>query len=306
MHRPGDLVAVPGDAPQRRVGLRVLEARPEVAVVRLAMAPVVAEGLVVGVEDRPVLVRGDRPQLEPDGQRMVRERAGDGPPHLEPEPDRDEAFVAEQRPVRPLDVERPGAEGPLAGARIGGRLRGEAGAGRAVERGADALVPVFGQDGAPALERERGPAPDAPAEGEPDHLAVQLGDQEVAADVEPATPARSRRGACRGRRPRSRRRTPRAAVDDVGQGGPVVREAMAERQARDGRRIGHEDGGRVRRRRGAHQVASGAEGLAVAGAAGRDTEPARLVERVGPVLVVGVHAEVGARGPCVAQAPQAL
>ena len=55
--RPRDLVAVPRDAPQRRVGLRMLEARPEVAVVGLAMAPVVAERLVVGVEDRPVLVR---------------------------------------------------------------------------------------------------------------------------------------------------------------------------------------------------------------------------------------------------------
>ena len=65
--RPGDLVAVPGHAPQRRVGLRVLEARPEVAVVCLAVAPVVAEGLVVGVEDCPVLVGRDRPQLEPGG-----------------------------------------------------------------------------------------------------------------------------------------------------------------------------------------------------------------------------------------------
>ena len=105
--RAGDLVAVPGHAPQRRVGLRVLEARPEVAVVRLAMAPVVAEGLVVGVEDRPVLVRRDRTQLEPGRQRAVRKLAGDEPPHLEPEPDRDEALVAQQRLVRPLDVERP-------------------------------------------------------------------------------------------------------------------------------------------------------------------------------------------------------
>ena len=116
--RSGDLVAVPGHAPQRRVGLRVLEARPEVAVVRLAMAPVVAEGLVVGVEDRPVLVRRDRTQLEPGRQRAVRKLAGDEPPHLEPEPDRDEALVAQQRLVRPLDVERPRPEGPLAGARI--------------------------------------------------------------------------------------------------------------------------------------------------------------------------------------------
>ena len=258
--RPRDLVAVPRDAPQRGVGLRVLEARPEVALVRLAMAPVVAEGLVVGVEDRPVLVRRDRPQLEPDGQRVVRERAGEEPAHLEPEPDRDEALVTEQRPVRPLDVERPGAEVPLAGARIGRRLGGQAGAGRAVERGADAPVPVLRQDGAPALERERRRALDTPAERQPDHVAVQLRDQEVAADVEP------RRGLVVGAERVGTEDLVHAvgaagAVDDVGQGGPVVRDAMAEGETRDVRRVGHRRRRAGPPRRGAHQVASRVKGL---------------------------------------------
>ena len=49
----------------------MLEARPEVAVVGLVMPPVVAEGLVVGVEDRPVLVGGDRPELETVGEGVL-------------------------------------------------------------------------------------------------------------------------------------------------------------------------------------------------------------------------------------------
>ena len=56
--RPGDLVAVPRDRPQGRCSSPGRGTRHEVALGLLAVAPVVAERLVVRVEDRPVWSSG--------------------------------------------------------------------------------------------------------------------------------------------------------------------------------------------------------------------------------------------------------
>ena len=185
----------------------------------------------------------------PSGSGWLGQRAGEEPAHLEPEPDRDEALVAEQRPVRPLDVERPGAERPLAGTRIGRRLSGEAGAGRAVERGADAPVPVLRQDGAPALERRARSRAGCASRTRARSSRRQLGDQEVAADVEP------RRGLVVG----AERVGTEDLVHAVGSREPRLTTSVSAAQSsgtpwRNARPAmagasGTQDGGRVRRRR---------------------------------------------------------
>jgi hypothetical protein len=64
-----DLVAIPGDDPQVGVELRAFERRLVGDLARLAVTPVVAERLVLGVEDLPPLVLGDGTDLDPLGQR---------------------------------------------------------------------------------------------------------------------------------------------------------------------------------------------------------------------------------------------
>ena len=84
-------ISSPSQATTHRLGVELgpAEGRRVGALGHLAVTPVVAERLVLGVEDRPPLVLGDRPDLEAVGERRVRDvverRRGasgrsDGPP----------------------------------------------------------------------------------------------------------------------------------------------------------------------------------------------------------------------------------
>ena len=109
-----DLVAVPGDDPQARVELRGLIGSPEVSIGHLAMAPVIAEGLVLGLEDRAPLVLGDGTDLEALRHGDVRDLVEAGPEHQEEVADRLEPSRLEERAMAGLRVL---AEGPHADGR---------------------------------------------------------------------------------------------------------------------------------------------------------------------------------------------
>src|SRR5439155_22469712 len=67
LNAASDLSAVPRDPPERRVEVRPGEDPDEVFLGGFAMAPAVAEGLVVGVEDRAMILRLDRVEVEAIG-----------------------------------------------------------------------------------------------------------------------------------------------------------------------------------------------------------------------------------------------
>ncbi len=233
LHRAHDLVAVPGDAPQRGVRLGAVEPRDEVRLLHLPVAPVVAERLVVGGPDRPVLVLGDRPQLDAGGQRVLRQGARQVPPHLEPEPDRHVAVGVEDRPVGHLLVH--GVAPPLAraGAGIRGGRRREPLVRRAVQGAADALPAVLGDDGAEALGHERAVAHGEVARRLGDDPAVELRHEHVPLELEQLR-VRVLGGPRLGRVDLVDAVGTARAVDDVGQRRPVAVRRPADPEPRDG------------------------------------------------------------------------
>ena len=94
-----DLVAVPGDDPQVRVELRPRERARERRLGHLAVTPVVAERLVLGLEDGPPLRLLDRPDLETLGQRGIRDLIQAVAAHQEEVAYRLEPGLGEERPV---------------------------------------------------------------------------------------------------------------------------------------------------------------------------------------------------------------
>ena len=104
LHDARDLVAVPRDRPQPGVELSPRVHRGEEVVALLAMAPVVLEGLGLGIEDRPVLVRGDRPQLEAVRERRIGDVIQVGDAHEEEVADGLEAGVRQDRSMADLRV----------------------------------------------------------------------------------------------------------------------------------------------------------------------------------------------------------
>ena len=167
-HGSDDLVAVPGHAPQPDVAVRVVEPGHAFALRRLAVAPVVAEGLVVGLEDGRDLVLGHRPELEAVGQRRLGQVAGDVATHLEAEADGREALGEEQRDVAALQLVGEGLQAPWPGSRIRVGLGDEARPRRAMQGRPDAAPPMLGDHRAPQVEHERGTAEVELPEGDPD------------------------------------------------------------------------------------------------------------------------------------------
>ncbi len=78
----GDLVAVPGDDPQVRVQFGLAEGKAD-ALLGISRRPSGPEGLELGVQDPASVVLGDRPELEPVGQRGVRDVVERRPAHHE-------------------------------------------------------------------------------------------------------------------------------------------------------------------------------------------------------------------------------
>ena len=68
------------------------------------MTPVIAERLVLGREDRPPVVLGDRADLEAVGEWRVRDVVEPSPAHQEEVPDGHEARLGEQRALADLGV----------------------------------------------------------------------------------------------------------------------------------------------------------------------------------------------------------
>ena len=178
-HDPGDLVTGPGDPPQARVEVRRAERPGEVGVGPLAVAPVVSEGIRLGVEDPPVVRRIDRPDLEPRREIERRDGLVEAPCHLGEVAHRLVAVAAKKGLGAVLTTEDPGMEVPRDVAGVAGRDNSEAvllGVEQRLadappsERGIDLAVRVVGV----AVVAD-GPA--CPAIG--DDAAIELGHDQV-------------------------------------------------------------------------------------------------------------------------------
>ena len=159
-----------------------VEACLEVRLLGRAMAPVVLERLVVGVEDRAVLVLGDGPHLEALRQRMIRQGPRQVAAHLEAVADGHVPVLGEERPVGRLGLEGIGTELAGPGSRVVRALGGQPRPRREIQRAADAPPPDLGGDIPLRLGHER-----------------PVTDQAVAHRIAGEADRRSRPGACRAR-----------------------------------------------------------------------------------------------------------
>ena len=114
LHLAGDALVVPGDLPERRVGVREREEPLVVRLGRLDISPVVAERLDLGLPDRAQILVAYRADLEAVGERMVGEIVDRGPHHLGGVGDRLVAGGADERGRGDVAIVVPGLEQLLA------------------------------------------------------------------------------------------------------------------------------------------------------------------------------------------------
>ena len=235
--------------------------------------------------------------------------AGDVAPHLEPEPDRARSPRRGAARCRPLELDCAkvceATAGRVADLPPASAMRRA----RVVRCSAVPMPapPVLGDHGAPQVERRAwSPRRLRHPRRDPDRLAVELRDQEVAVRSGTRRARRTRRGHALGGRgsPRSPSES-RTRLTTSATIGPVAGAARPEREARDRRRVDDGDGRRVGRRCGRHRLSSSlVKGLRYC-ALLVTTRTRTTVQLDGPVVVVGVHAEEGGGRPLVAEQREA-
>src|SRR6266566_5574748 len=182
--RTGDLVAGPGDPPERRVDPRDRHHRDEILVGPLGWIPVIAEGLCVCIPDAAMIGLDHRSNLETLGQGRIRDGLRERPRHHESIADSSIALRFEQGDRPGLLLADLGREAMRFHAGPFGRSLSPASLRPTQQRPADALSPHLGTDPAGELMlHNTGAEPDAVL-GSGDEPAVDLGEEHVAARVE--------------------------------------------------------------------------------------------------------------------------